>query len=324
MSIAEGATAVRRPSTTARRTNSADMCDPSARGGSRRRIIARCRPGHNPHGGSRHRAGSRTLASRKRARALGLRAADHRAHHLPRHHLRGAGVNRLRAVSIASRCSFPRQPPSRGIQNGEPTTKARARTAGRIAISSQCVEANMREVATATRHDGRPDRRASMTMPGPARRATFGTSAVMPTLLPDSRVWIMRRSAWAPPLRWMSLGLPPAPRMGAGAERLEGGRDDVASRRGATHHAELVARRLHERRHEGIAVPHRDDEGEDVANFGIEVFGLGLERTRPVDGLEPHRDAGAGKAPSARASQSCSRFGSGITETRGGPRPDAK
>ncbi len=77
----------------------------------------------------------------------------------------------------------------------------------RLQVSS----ARKREVAEATGTIGRPERRASVTMPSPARRAgPGGTSAVITTEAPPLRA----RAAWR---KAVGAALVLAPRAGAGA-----------------------------------------------------------------------------------------------------------
>ncbi len=78
-----------------------------------------------------------------------------------------------------------------------------------IVMRLQVSSATKRDVAEATGTIGRPDRRASVTMPRPALRAgPGGTSAVMTTEVPDLSARAAWRRAAAPPL---SLRRAPAP-----------------------------------------------------------------------------------------------------------------
>ena len=77
---------------------------------------------------------------------------------------------------------------------------------------SQELKSKRRLVTTAVGAMGRPESRASVTMPEPAMRARLGTSAVIATETPSASARSIPRIAGAPPF-WR---LPPAPepRMG--------------------------------------------------------------------------------------------------------------
>jgi hypothetical protein len=75
------------------------------------------------------------------------------------------------------------------------------------------LKSTRRLVTTATGTIGRPDSRASVTMPSPQTRAIFGTSAVRTTISPSASARIMARSAATPPFSRISRPRAPEPRM---------------------------------------------------------------------------------------------------------------
>ncbi len=76
-----------------------------------------------------------------------------------------------------------------------------------------------RLVTTAIGTIGRPEMRASVTMPSPATRATFGTSAVMAMVAPASSCCASAMSALAPPFSRTLSPRAPEPRTGSTPSR---------------------------------------------------------------------------------------------------------
>ena len=79
------------------------------------------------------------------------------------------------------------------------------RPKGRLIVARSQVDRSIcRLVATAIGTIGRPEWRASWTMPSPATRETFGTSAVIATLAPSFRQRIASMKPRRPPrlLTW--------------------------------------------------------------------------------------------------------------------------
>ena len=84
---------------------------------------------------------------------------------------------------------------------------------------SQELKSKRRLATTAVGAIGRPERRASMTMPSPATRARLATSAVIATEAPPSSWRSNSRIAGAPPLRRLRSARPPEPRTGVTPSR---------------------------------------------------------------------------------------------------------
>ena len=153
-----------------------------------------------------------------------------------------------------------------------PTTMApRPNGLPRLARSQE-LKSKRRLVTTAVGAIGRPESRASATMPAPATRARLGTSAVIATDTPPRaraafRAWRERRPCAAMRSR-------PSTRAAdrRDAEPTQGDRVDaaVAMARDQRGHARDRAR-PGEGNHEVLAVPHRHDQRRLAGDRGVDV-----------------------------------------------------
>ena len=157
---------------------------------------------------------------------------------------------------------------------------------------SQDLKSMRRLVTTAIGTIGRPEMRASVTMPRPATRATFGTSAVIATVAPPSSSRRSAIRALAPPFSRTFSPRAPEPRIGSMPSRASAVACNPASRWRDT----IAATRRHvggagERQHDVLAVPHRDDGGMMLAEARGEVGGLDDEAVEPAHPFQIMRRA---------------------------------
>ena len=113
----------------------------------------------------------------------------------------------------------------------------------------------------ATGRIGRPDWRATMTMPSPARRASPpGTSAVMATVRPSRSDCTAARKAWVPP-RSLAREPAPAPRISCMSKCLSVWPRSLGVAVPGQHDIHRDVRQPDQRQQHELAVPHADDAG---------------------------------------------------------------